>query len=123
MVALPRFNASSTVYEACLIHDPPQDVRAGTFGIREPGPHCPVISLNQLEFSLIPGVAFDLQGRRLGRGKGYYDRLLASSTGTRCGVGFDERIVSEVPTETHDVSVHCILTPSRWIVAARTVLE
>jgi 5-formyltetrahydrofolate cyclo-ligase len=64
---------------------------------------------------LVPGVAFDLRGRRLGRGKGFYDRLLADAGGLKCGVAFDEQIVTEIPVEPHDVSVDCILTPTRWI--------
>ena len=62
-----------------------------------------------------PGVAFDLQGRRLGRGKGFYDRLLADLRGTICGVAFDEQIVSELPVGPTDISVNCILTPTRFI--------
>jgi 5-formyltetrahydrofolate cyclo-ligase len=64
---------------------------------------------------LVPGVAFDLHGRRLGRGKGFYDRLLADVRGKTCGVAFDEQIVREVPVEPHDSDVNCILTPTRWI--------
>jgi 5-formyltetrahydrofolate cyclo-ligase len=68
-----------------------------------------------LDFILVPGVAFDLSGRRLGRGKGYYDRLLKQTRGTTCGVAFDEQIVGEIPVEPHDLNVNCILTPTRWI--------
>ena len=71
--------------------------------------------LNRLDFVLVPGIAFDLQGRRLGRGKGYYDRLLAEVRGKTCGVAFDEQIVDEIPVEPHDIHVNCILTPTRWI--------
>ena len=74
-----------------------------------------VVSLNRLDFILVPGVAFDLHGRRLGRGRGYYDILLAKVRGTTCGVAFDEQIVREVPVEPHDSDVNCILTPTRWI--------
>jgi 5-formyltetrahydrofolate cyclo-ligase len=64
---------------------------------------------------LVPGVAFDSHGRRLGRGKGFYDQLLAFVRGTKCGVAFDEQIVPEIPIEPHDVRLNCILTPTRWI--------
>ena len=92
-----------------------RDLKTGQFGIREPADACPLIPLNRLDFVLVPGVAFDLQGRRLGRGKGYYDRLLAEVRGKTCGVAFDEQIVEELPLEPHDVLVNCILTPTRWI--------
>jgi 5-formyltetrahydrofolate cyclo-ligase len=68
-----------------------------------------------LDLILVPGVAFDLQGRRLGRGKGYYDQLLGALHGTRCGVAFDQQVVDEIPMAPHDMTLHCILTPTRWV--------
>ena len=102
-------------YVACEIKDPEKDLLIGRFGIREPETWCAEIDLNRLDFTLVPGVAFDLQGRRLGRGKGFYDRMLAEVRGTTCGVAFDEQIVGEVPVEPHDTRVNCIVTPTRWI--------
>ena len=64
---------------------------------------------------LVPGVAFDLHGRRLGRGKGFYDQLLAAVRGTTCGVAFEQQMVREVPVEPHDIHLNSILTPTRWI--------
>ncbi len=114
-VFLPRFAPDTTSYMACQIKTPDTDLRIGQFGIREPSESCPEIPLNRLDLLLVPGVAFDLHGRRLGRGKGFYDRLLAAVRGKTCGVAFDEQIVTEIPVEPHDVLLHCILTPSRWI--------
>jgi 5-formyltetrahydrofolate cyclo-ligase len=114
-VALPCFLPETEIYVACRILNASVDVQVGKFGIREPSPRCPEVPLNQLDFVLVPGVAFDLNGRRLGRGKGYYDRLLAQVGGKTCGVAFDEQIVDEVPTGPNDIDLNCILTPSRWI--------
>jgi 5-formyltetrahydrofolate cyclo-ligase len=114
-VALPRFDPETNGYVACQVQNLVSDVKIGHFGIREPGGHCPQIALNRLDFILVPGVAFDLQGRRLGRGKGFFDRLLAAARGTTCGVAFDEQIVREIPVAPHDVRVNRILTPTRWI--------
>jgi len=114
-VALPRFNAEKGRYAACQIHEPALDLRKGNFGVQEPAEHCPPIPIYRLDFILVPGVAFDLDGRRLGRGKGFYDLLLAAVRGTTCGVTFDEQIVREVPVEPHDIRLNCILTPTRWI--------
>ena len=115
VVALPRFNPETQRYTACRVSDLGGEVLSGQFGIREPSAHCQEVSLNRLDLILVPGVAFDALGHRLGRGKGYYDRFLSVATGTRCGVAFDEQIVSEVPLAPHDVHLNCILTPTRWI--------
>jgi 5-formyltetrahydrofolate cyclo-ligase len=114
-VALPRFDPATGQYVATQFQNAIDDVVTGPFGIREPAARCPVIALNRLDLVLVPGVAFDLVGHRLGRGKGFYDRLLESVRGTICGVAFDEQIVAEVPVEPHDIRLHCILTPTRWI--------
>jgi 5-formyltetrahydrofolate cyclo-ligase len=111
-VALPRFVAATRSYEACWIVDPETDVRAGHFGIREPCSHCARLSPGELDLILVPGVAFDLQGRRLGRGKGYYDQLLGVWHGTTCGVAFEEQIMKEIPLEPHDVRLNYVLTPT-----------
>jgi 5-formyltetrahydrofolate cyclo-ligase len=102
-------------YVVCEIRDADKDILSGQFGIREPVAACAELTLNRLDLILVPGVAFDLHGRRLGRGKGFYDRLLAVVRGTTCGAAFDEQIVGEIPVEPHDVHLNCILTPTRWI--------
>ena len=62
--------------------------------------------------------AIDGSGTRLGRGKGYYDRLLAAVRGTKCGVAFDEQIVGAIPVGPLDIRVNCIVTPTRWVEVA-----
>jgi 5-formyltetrahydrofolate cyclo-ligase len=114
-VFLPRFLSGTNSYAACAVKIPDSDLALGKFGIREPSETCPQIPVNRLDLLLVPGVAFDLHGRRLGRGKGFYDQLLATVRGKTCGVAFDEQIVTEIPVEPHDVLLNCILTPSRWI--------
>jgi 5-formyltetrahydrofolate cyclo-ligase len=114
-VALPRFDPATQRYVACEIQNIAKDLSEGQFGIREPGAHCVAVPPNRLDLILVPGVAFDSQGRRLGRGKGFYDQMLASVRGTTCGVAFDEQIVETIPVEPHDVHLNCILTPTRWI--------
>ena len=115
-VALPRYMASQGEYEARRVTDLDADVHRGQFGIREPDDRCPVVDLNRLDFVLVPGLGFDASGWRLGRGKGYYDRLLAEVRGLKCGIAFDWQMVAEVPTEPHDVRLNCILTPTRCLV-------
>ena len=114
-VFLPRFVAESRSYEACQILDLETDLQAGRFGIREPVSRCARLSFSQVDLILVPGVAFDLHGHRLGRGKGYYDQLLKVVRGTTCGVAFDQQITDEIPVEPHDVRLDYIVTPMRWI--------
>lgn len=114
-VALPRFSPLAQFYLAARIENLDHDLRRGRLGIREPADACAEFPLNRLDLALVPGVAFDLHGRRLGRGKGYYDRLLTAVRGTKCGVAFDEQVVDAVPVGPRDVRLNCILTPTRWI--------
>jgi 5-formyltetrahydrofolate cyclo-ligase len=115
IAALPRFVPESAGYTACRVQNLTQEIRAGHYNIREPAATCAEAALNRLDLILVPGVAFDLHGRRLGRGKGFYDQMLATVRGTTCGVAFEEQIVREVPVEPHDIHLNCILTPRRWI--------
>lgn len=114
IVALPRFDPLKGVYHARRILEPVAQFAPGHLGIREPGEHCPPIPVNQLDLILAPGVAFDLGGRRLGRGRGFYDRLLENVRGTKCGMGFEEQIRTSIPVESHDILLDCLLTPARW---------
>jgi 5-formyltetrahydrofolate cyclo-ligase len=113
--ALPVFDRRLKHYTACLIQDPDTDVHVGHFGIREPNTYCSRLTASHVDLILVPGVAFDAKGHRLGRGKGYYDRLLAVIHGTRCGVAFEQQLVPEVPVEKHDARMDYLLTPTRWV--------
>lgn len=114
-LALPCFNRQSRCYELRFVRDLEREVAAGYYGIREPVAECETASVNQLDLLIVPGVAFDRRGHRLGRGKGYYDRLLAGATGTKCGTGFDQQLVDNVPVVAHDIRLDCIVTPTWWI--------
>ena len=114
LTALPGFDPATQTYFARFIRDPETDLVAGEFGILEPRSACEAAPLNRLDLVLVPGVAFDTRGRRLGRGKGYYDRLLTHVRGTKCGIAFDEQIVEEIPAGPLDIRLNCILTPTRW---------
>lgn len=111
-VALPRYDGSSA-YEACHITKEARLVD-GRFGVREPSQECPVCPLNELDLALVPGIGFSLNGCRLGRGKGYFDRMLSGVDGWKCGVAFDWQVTVEIPTEPHDIRLNSIVTPSRW---------
>jgi len=115
IAALPRFDPASNGYVACRVKHLQSEIVPGQFGIREPDINCAEIPLNRLDLVLVPGVGFDLQGRRLGRGRGFYDRLLADMDGVKCGIAFDEQMMGEIPAGPRDIRLNFILTPARWV--------
>jgi 5-formyltetrahydrofolate cyclo-ligase len=115
MVALPCFDPDNEIYHPRRVTDLRVEIMSGKFGIREPMETCVAIPPNDLDLVLVPGVAFGLDGHRLGRGKGYYDRLLENFTGRKIGVAFDEQIVDAVPSEQNDVRMDLVLTPTRCL--------
>lgn len=85
-------------------------LRKGTYGIKEPLRKRP-LAIKDIDLVIVPGIAFDKKGNRLGRGKGYYDsflRRLKSNTAT-IGVAFQAQIVSSVPTTPYDVAVNKVI--------------
>jgi 5-formyltetrahydrofolate cyclo-ligase len=73
---------------------------------------CPPLPVTSLDFALVPGIAFDGLGGRLGRGKGFYDRLLSQAVGVTCGLGLDEQFLACVPVEAHDIRMNLIAVPA-----------
>ncbi|MCB1125204.1 MAG: 5-formyltetrahydrofolate cyclo-ligase [Verrucomicrobiae bacterium] len=122
-LALPRFSPSQGVYEVAEVQVLERDLYPGAFGIREPRPECPLFPSKHLDFTLLPGVAFASDGFRLGRGKGYYDRLLPGLGGGFCGVAMDWQVLPSVPAGSHDKAVNWIATPTRWITVRRVLQE
>lgn len=117
VVGIPRWNAESGLYEAARL--PPSDLlKPGPFGVPEPPSHYPSVPFERLDLILVPGLAFDRCGRRLGRGKGFFDRLLAcASHARRWGVAFDLQLVTEVPAALHDANLHAVVTPESFLPA------
>lgn len=114
VIAFPRYDAEQDAYLPHLIVDPDRDLVEGRYGIPEPSSDSKPVAVNQLDLILVPGLCFDRAGHRLGRGKGYYDRLLRAARGTLCGTAFEFQILDALPVEPHDVQLSCILTPMRW---------
>jgi 5-formyltetrahydrofolate cyclo-ligase len=84
----------------------------GPLGILEPDPKmAKAIDIKDLECIIVPGVAFDRNGQRLGRGKGYYDKALAGYKGLKIGVCFSEQFLkSDLVTEPHDIAMNWVVT-------------
>jgi len=113
--ALPAFDAGSQSYTARRVQNLETDVFTGKFGVSEPRPECAEMALDRFDLVLAPGVAFDLSGHRLGRGRGFYDRILSAASGIKCGVAYDFQLVAAVPVEPHDARVNFIVTPNRCV--------
>ena len=89
------------------------DLSPGALGVLEPSPEKRIrITPESINLVIIPGVAFDLQGGRIGYGKGYYDRFLEQTKAFRLALAFDFQIIDKVPTEKHDVPMNGILSES-----------
>ena len=120
-VVLPRVDPGTRMLELRSIRDPAAEVEYGYRGIREPARRCPLLAPTAIDWVLVPGVAFDRTGRRIGYGGGYYDRLLpllAPDAALVAGA-FDLQLVPTVPAGTHDLAVQLIVTESTTIPATR----
>ena len=109
-VLLPRVDGEELVFHA--VTDANQ-LKPGAFGVLEPDPEkCPAFDPREAEIIFVPGLAFAAEGQRLGRGRGFYDRLLAALPPEilRIGVCFPEQIVSDIPQEPHDEQVDVVLS-------------
>jgi 5-formyltetrahydrofolate cyclo-ligase len=95
-----------------------EELAPGTMGIPEPQKEfLRPVRWTDIEAVMVPALAYDLNGFRLGYGGGYYDRLLSgiSPECTKIGAAFEQQIVSEVPREKHDIKVDLIITEDRVI--------
>lgn len=73
------------------------------------------IKIKEVDVFLVPGVAFTASGKRLGRGGGYYDKLLSKYPDTlKIGITFNERILQDLPTESHDISMDYVFTNDKY---------
>lgn len=89
----------------------------GSFHIEEPT-GSDLSRVEDMEMIVVPAVAYDRKGNRVGRGKGYYDRLLAGSRARKVGVAYDFQLVDEIDAEPHDVRVDVVITDKVMISVA-----
>ena len=91
--------------------------RKGAHGILEPARSLPADPA-ELRVVVVPGVAFDARGGRLGHGGGHFDRLLAQGDALRVGLCFENRLMAEVPMDAHDIRMDVVITEKRVIYTA-----
>ena len=123
-LALPRVNHHTSQLDLYWVDDLENQLAPGLWGIREPiVERCERLSmLNEVEFALLPGVAFSRNGARLGYGGGFYDKLLARMDGRKearrpalVAAAFALQIVEQIPQEATDVKVEWIITEHETI--------
>lgn len=92
-------------------------LRLGSFQIEEPDGN-DTVPVEQIDLIIVPGVGYDASGHRVGRGKGYYDRLLTSTRATKIGVAYDFQVVDSIEVEPHDIGVDIVITDRYFYHAA-----
>lgn len=105
---IPVYNDLLKHYEMAEI-TPDTEFHIGHYGIREPRSPT-LIPLQEIDLIVIPGLAFDAQGNRLGRGGGFYDRMLSGFKGARIAVAFDVQILDRIPVDELDQPVHAVVS-------------
>ena len=114
-IAIPAIDWVCKSMGAKQITNLDTDLVAGRYGIRVPREGCPVVEPEQIDVILVPGLAFDRAGNRLGRGAGFYDRYISALKESRhrptlIGVCYHAQVVDSVPTEPHDHRVDRVIT-------------
>jgi 5-formyltetrahydrofolate cyclo-ligase len=94
-------------------HDPGDELLESAFMVREPLETAEIVSPQDVDVVLVPGLAFDSRGQRLGYGQGFYDRLLLHMRALRIGLAFDFQLLVEVPSFPHDLPVDWLVTDHR----------
>jgi len=102
---LPRVNG----VELDILPYQQSSLALGAFHIEEPTGD-DIWDIDTMELIIVPGVAYDRNGNRVGRGKGYYDRLLSRSKALKIGVAYDFQMVDSIDAEAHDVRVDMVIT-------------
>ena len=118
MVILPTFNAETGGVTLMKVDNPDTDLVPGSRGVLEPdGDKCKVVPIECIDIAIIPGIAFDEKGSRLGTGEGYYDRLIPDLpvTTRKVALTIEPQMALQVPMESHDKHVDIIITDERII--------
>jgi 5-formyltetrahydrofolate cyclo-ligase len=112
-LVLPRVQADELVLHEVSVDTP---LEPGAFSVPEPPVEARVVEPGTVDFALVPALAVDVRGFRIGYGGGYYDRLLPTLSGaSTCAVAFDFQLVAEVPEFPFDAPVDWVVTDARTL--------
>lgn len=117
----PRVDRRGRRLRLHRIVDPARDFRPGPWNIPEPDPGRPEVDPLEVDWALVPGLAFDDRGYRLGRGGGYYDRLLPTlrPEAPRWALAYEVQWVDALPVEPHDARLDGVASPARVVAVDR----
>jgi 5-formyltetrahydrofolate cyclo-ligase len=118
IVVLPLVKTDTKKFKLFKIDDFAKDLKPGQNGILQPNPAmCRTVPIDCIDIAIIPGVAFDEKGGRVGSGDGYYDRLIPHLpvTTRKVALALDYQIIPQVPIDSHDKHVDIIITDKRII--------
>jgi len=118
IVVLPVFNAQKNEIILMKVDNFKTDMKYGEKGTLEPdADKCKIIPMEFIEIAIIPGIAFDEKGSRIGSGNGFYDRLIPKLpvTTRKVALAYESQIVQHIPMESNDKYVDIIITEDRII--------
>ena len=119
-VCVPQFDEATQRYVASELRDFQKELVEGKFRILEPKPEAVrPVTVDDVQALLVPGLAFDETGNRLGRGMGFFDAFLRGARGAKIALAYDFQMLKEVPREPHDVRVDFIVTETRTLNCSR----
>lgn len=110
-VFVPAFDNDSGLYVFAKFNGWDKQ-ELGPYGVKQPVDSG---ETEKIDLAILPGLAFDLTGNRLGYGKGVYDKLLAKSTAFRVGLAYDFQVLESLPVEEHDLKMDMVITEKRVI--------
>jgi 5-formyltetrahydrofolate cyclo-ligase len=118
IVVLPAFDTKNFKMTLMKVDNLARDLQEGPRGILEPArDQCKVVPIERIDIAIIPAIALDEKGGRIGSGEGYYDRLIPrlAITTRKVALALEQQIVPQVPIESHDKHVDIIITEDRVI--------
>jgi len=118
IVVLPAFDNERYEMKLMKVDNLEMDLISGSRGVLEPDVNrCKIVPIESIDIAIIPGLAFDEKGGRIGTGKGYYDRFIPklSNTTRKVSLALDKQIIQQVPMDAHDKYVDIIITDERTI--------
>lgn len=118
IIVLPTFDPVRHRMTLLKVDDVDRDLMRGSRGNLEPDPaRCKAVPLDCLDIAIIPGLAMDEKGARIGSGQGYYDRIIPDLpiTTRKVGLIFEDQILPAIPMESHDKHIDIVITEDRVI--------